>query len=143
MMEVARMGMSAVAEAAACRAAVAFAMIRSTSSETNWLQITEQVAASPEAFCSTKVHQLAEADGEAFGGLGRSCGLCGCGGFGRGGGLAAGGQRQDHQDSADQSKDLFHFFFLQITVFGFFPQRQRNCTACHLCSLVSVKANTR
>ena len=30
-------------------------MMRSTSSLTNWLQISEQVAESPEAFCSWKV----------------------------------------------------------------------------------------
>ena len=49
------MGITLVAEAAAWREAVALAMIRSTSSLTNWLQMTEQVAASPEAFCSLKV----------------------------------------------------------------------------------------
>ena len=49
------MGMSAVTDIAACSAGVAFAMMRSTPSETNWPQITAQVGASPEAFCSTKV----------------------------------------------------------------------------------------
>ena len=49
------MGMVFVAEAAACIEAVALAMMRSTSSLTNWLQISEQVAESPEAFCSWKV----------------------------------------------------------------------------------------
>ena len=43
------MGMSAVAEAAAVRAAVALAMIRSTPSETKPLTMVAQLVASPEA----------------------------------------------------------------------------------------------
>ena len=48
-------GILLVAAWAASRAGVALARIRSTSSETNWLQMTAQVAESPEAFCSTKL----------------------------------------------------------------------------------------
>ena len=51
--EVPRMGMSAVAVAAACSAGVAFAMMRSTSSETKVFIMVEQVLESPAAFCSS------------------------------------------------------------------------------------------
>ena len=49
-MEVPRMGMSLVAAAAAVSAGVAFAMMRSTPSETKPLTMVEQLALSPEAF---------------------------------------------------------------------------------------------
>ena len=44
------MGISMVAAEAACRAGVAFAMIRSTSEATNWLTMVEHMGRSPEAF---------------------------------------------------------------------------------------------
>ena len=45
--DVPKIGMSPVAAAADCRAGVAFAIIKSTLFETNWLAIVEQVAESP------------------------------------------------------------------------------------------------
>ena len=48
-----RTGMSPVAEAAACREAVALARIRSTPLETKPLTMVAQVADSPAAFCSS------------------------------------------------------------------------------------------
>ena len=48
------MGTSFVAEAAACSGEVALARIRSTFSDKNPLMMEEQLAASPEAFCSSK-----------------------------------------------------------------------------------------
>lgn len=50
-----RIGMSFVAAAAACRAPVALARIRSTPLDTKPLQMVAQVALSPAAFCSSKV----------------------------------------------------------------------------------------
>ena len=49
------MGISLVAETAAWSAGVALAMMRSTSSLTNWLAMTAQVAESPEAFWTEKL----------------------------------------------------------------------------------------
>ena len=54
-MEVPRTGMSLVAEAAACSAAVAFAMMRSTPSETKPLTMVAQLLESPEAFFSSNL----------------------------------------------------------------------------------------
>ena len=54
-MEVPRMGMSAVAAWAACRAAVPLAMMRSTPAETKPLQMVAQVAESFWAFCTSNV----------------------------------------------------------------------------------------
>ena len=53
MTEVPRMGISAVAEVAAVRAGVAFAMMRSTLEATKPLMMVGQLALSPEAFCSS------------------------------------------------------------------------------------------
>ena len=54
-MEVPRMGMVLVAEAAACRAVVPLAMIRSTPWETKLLAMVAQLALSPEAFWGSMV----------------------------------------------------------------------------------------
>ena len=53
--EVPRMGISVVAEAQACSAGVAFAIIRSTFLETKLFAIVAQAGMSLEAFCSSKV----------------------------------------------------------------------------------------
>ena len=52
-MEVPRIGISLVADAAAVRAGVALAIIRSTFSDTKPFTIVEQFAESPEAFFSS------------------------------------------------------------------------------------------
>ena len=54
-MDVPRMGISAVAETAAVRAGVAFAMMRSTPLATKPLTIVPQLTESPEAFCTSMV----------------------------------------------------------------------------------------
>jgi hypothetical protein len=53
--EVPRMGMVLVAVAAACRAGVALAMIRSTLLAAKPEQMVAQAAVSPAAFCRSKV----------------------------------------------------------------------------------------
>ena len=53
--EVPRMGMSAVPAAAACRALLPLAMIRSYPPDTKPLMMVEQVLESPWAFCSSKL----------------------------------------------------------------------------------------
>ena len=53
MIEVPRIGISIVADAAACKAGVAFAIIKSTLFDTNALIIVAQVPESPCPFCKS------------------------------------------------------------------------------------------
>ena len=121
------MGISAVAEAAAVRAAVALAMIRSTPSDTKPLTMVAQLVASPEALLFVNVHltgqcfvqgvneplrcgvqsfvlnQLADAD-LVYGSVRRGVGVSRGVGGGVGLGTAAGGQRQHHGRSQSKCK---------------------------------------